>query len=174
MRNVSIALVLIVTLSGRATAQKPDTPAVVRARLPAARPSGFMRLEARPRRRVDFIEQATIEREAGWLREDRALGKTLYSSPDDQATFILVRRTVSSQPEVHARWDDVVLVRSGTGAIQVGDSLVGSRLRATGERSGGKFVKDQQIVVHAGDIVRIPAAVPHAFKSPAASRSSIS
>jgi mannose-6-phosphate isomerase-like protein (cupin superfamily) len=163
MRTVSIAIALIATLSVRATAQKPDTPVVVRARLPVARPPGFKTFDARPKRRVDLIEQATIEREAAWLREDRAIGKTLYTSPDEQSTFILVNRRVSSQPEVHARWDDVVLVRSGTGAIQLGDSLVGSRLRATGERSGGKFVREHQIVVHAGDVVRIPAAVPHAF-----------
>jgi mannose-6-phosphate isomerase-like protein (cupin superfamily) len=85
------------------------------------------------------------------------------SSSDDETVYVLVRRTASSQPEVHARWDDLVLVRSGMGAIEMGDSLVGSRYRAPGERAGGTFTKSYQIVVHAGDLVRIPAAVPHAF-----------
>ncbi|HEY8166021.1 MAG TPA: cupin domain-containing protein, partial [Gemmatimonadaceae bacterium] len=69
----------------------------------------------------------------------------------------------SSQPEWHARWDDFVIVRSGTGVIVFGDSLVGSTLRAPGERRGGTFTRYDQIVVRPGDIVRIPAAVPHAF-----------
>ena len=59
--------------------------------------------------------------------------------------------------------DDLVMVRSGNGAIELGDSLVGSKYRAPGERAGGTFTKSHQIVVHAGDLVRIPATVPHAF-----------
>jgi mannose-6-phosphate isomerase-like protein (cupin superfamily) len=55
------------------------------------------------------------------------------------------------------------MVRAGDGAIELGDSLVGSRYRAPGERAGGTITKSRQIVVHAGDLVRIPATVPHAF-----------
>jgi mannose-6-phosphate isomerase-like protein (cupin superfamily) len=85
------------------------------------------------------------------------------TSGDEQTIYMLVRRTVSSVPEVHARWDDLVLVRDGSGAIEMGDSLIGSRYRAPGERAGGTIAKSYRIVVHAGDLVRIPAAVPHAF-----------
>jgi hypothetical protein len=63
----------------------------------------------------------------------------------------------------HARRDDLVIVKSRTGAIEMGDSLVGSEFRAMGERIGGKFHRSYRIVVHTGDIVRIPAVVPHAF-----------
>ena len=56
-----------------------------------------------------------------------------------------------------------MIVKSGTGAIEMGDSLVGSEPRAAGERIGGKFHRSYQIVVHAGDMVRIPAVVPHAI-----------
>ena len=55
------------------------------------------------------------------------------------------------------------MIRSGDGAIEMGDSLVGSRYRAPGERAGGTIANSRQIVVHPGDLVRIPAAVPHAF-----------
>jgi mannose-6-phosphate isomerase-like protein (cupin superfamily) len=67
-----------------------------------------------------------------------------------------------------------VIVKSGTGAIEMGDSLVGSELRAAGERIGGKFHRSYQIVVHAGDMVRIPAVVPHQLSSRERNRSTIS
>ena len=84
-------------------------------------------------------------------------------SSDEKTFYIFVHRTENSRPEVHARWDDLVIVRSGSGAIEMGDSLVGSGFRAAGERIGGKFHRSYQVVVHAGDMIRIPAVVPHAF-----------
>jgi mannose-6-phosphate isomerase-like protein (cupin superfamily) len=98
-----------------------------------------------------------------WLAQGHYVGSTVLTSADERTTYLLVRRTTSSQPEWHARWDDIVVVRSGSGVIVFGDSLVGSTLRAPGERRGGHFTKNYQIVVRGGDLVRIPAAVPHAF-----------
>jgi mannose-6-phosphate isomerase-like protein (cupin superfamily) len=95
-------------------------------------------------------------------------GNTLFTSADYQTTYLLVRRTVPSEPEVHARWDDIVIVRSGQGVIVMGDSLIGGRLRAPGEVAGGRMNRSYQQMVHAGDIVRIPAAVPHMFITTAA------
>ena len=40
---------------------------------------------------------------------------------------------------------------------------MGSRYRAPGERVGGTLTGSRLIIVHAGDLVRIPAAIPHAF-----------
>jgi mannose-6-phosphate isomerase-like protein (cupin superfamily) len=92
----------------------------------------------------------------------RSWGATLLTSGNEQTNFQLVRRVVSGQPEQHARWDDLMIVRSGTGAVVTGDSLIGSAYRAPGERAGGHFGKSYEIAIHAGDVIRIPAAVPHA------------
>ena len=130
----------------------------------AASRGAAQREAERLRRRVDIIDGDRLKREAAtWLGKGHATGIPVLTSGDDQTAYVLVRRAVSSRPEVHARWDDVVLVRSGTGAIELGDSLTGSTYRAPGERVGGTFVGGYRIVVHGGDIVRIPAAVPHAF-----------
>jgi mannose-6-phosphate isomerase-like protein (cupin superfamily) len=132
-------------------------------------PSKFRPASAKPpaaeklRRRVDFIDGSTLNDESAYLARWKGLGKTILTSGDEQTTYLLVRRTESSKPEVHARWDDIVIVRGGIGAIETGDSLVGSEYRGPGERAGGRFGKSYQLVVHAGDVVRIPAAVPHAF-----------
>jgi mannose-6-phosphate isomerase-like protein (cupin superfamily) len=164
MRPVSICVALLLLFSDPVAAQQADTASFVRA--PVAThpsPARAKREADKRRRRIDFIPATTLSANAEWLREQRSIGWTLFTSGDKQTAYVLVRRTVSSEPEVHARWDDIVIVRSGTGAIEMGDSLVGSRYRAPGERMGGKFTKSSRIILHAGDVVRIPAAVPHAF-----------
>ena len=115
------------------------------------------------RRRPDILtNEAMSGLAADFDSRRKTLGETVLMSSDEKTFYIFVHRTESSRPEVHARWDDLVIVKSGTGAIEMGDSLVGSELRAAGERIGGKFHRSYQIVVHAGDMVRIPAVVPHA------------
>jgi mannose-6-phosphate isomerase-like protein (cupin superfamily) len=164
MRHVSMCVVILGLLGDRAAAQRPDSSSFVRA--PAATPISPARAKReadKRRRRIDFLPATMLSSNAEWLREQRSIGWTLLTSGDKQTAYVLVRRSVTSEPEVHARWDDVVIIRSGTGAIEMGDSLVGSRYRAPGERMGGSFTKSSRIVVHAGDVVRIPAAVPHAF-----------
>lgn len=151
-------------LQQRALAQRPDSAYAAAARLAPARSPREAKREAELRRRkVDYIEGAAIPSGPGFLRGRPLAGKTLLTSSDERTTYLEVARAASSRPEVHARWDDLVMIRSGAGAIVLGDSLVGSTYRAPGEREGGTFHRSWQIVVHAGDIVRIPAAVPHAF-----------
>jgi mannose-6-phosphate isomerase-like protein (cupin superfamily) len=153
MRALVASLLALGLVSTTGSAQTRDTSKVHRTKR-----------DAEQRRRVvDYIDAAQLSKHAAYLAKRHFVGTTILTSADLQTTFLLVRRATSSQPEVHARWDDVVMVRAGTGAIEMGDSLVGSTYRAPGERVGGKLTKRYQIVVHAGDIVRIPAAVPHVF-----------
>jgi mannose-6-phosphate isomerase-like protein (cupin superfamily) len=162
--HISASLLILGLVGDRAATQQPDTTAWTPAPVitPRARAAAKREAEKR-RRRVDFIDARILSQTAAGLDRRPVVGTTVLTSSDEQTTYLLVRRTTSSKPEVHARWDDLVIVRSGTGAIEMGDSLVGSRYRAPGERIGGKLTGSFQIVVHAGDIVRIPAAVPHAF-----------
>ena len=165
MRRQIFACVSILELLGDpVAAQVPLTPSAARAPGVAPRARAAARRDAEQRRRrVDFIDGRNLGVTAAGLSRLPVAGTTVLTSSDWQTTYLLVRRTTSSKPEVHARWDDLVIVRAGTGAIELGDSLVGSRYRAVGERIGGTFTRSWQIVVRAGDIVRIPAAVPHAF-----------
>ncbi|MDQ3997963.1 MAG: hypothetical protein M3303_13220 [Gemmatimonadota bacterium] len=165
MRSHIAASVLFLGLVGdRAGAQQPDTTAWTPAPVVTPRARAAARREAeKRRRRVDFIDARMLSQTAAGLPRQPVAGTTVLTSSDEQTTYLLVRRTASSKPEVHARWDDLVIVRSGTGAIEMGDRLVGSRYRAPGERIGGSLTRSFRIVVRAGHKVRIPAAVPHAF-----------
>jgi mannose-6-phosphate isomerase-like protein (cupin superfamily) len=118
----------------------------------------------RMRRRPDILTNDAVSDVASEFdAQKKTLGETVLMSSDEKTFYLFVHRTENSRPEVHARWDDLVIVKSGTGAIEMGDSLIGSEFRAAGERIGGKFHRSYRVVVRAGDIVRIPAVVPHAF-----------
>jgi len=165
MRILTASLLILGLAADRSAAQQRDSVTFVAAPVspPRARAATRRDTELR-RRRIDFLDAGTLNPKAPFFGKPRPLwGTTLLTSGDEQTLYMLVRRTVSSVPEVHARWDDMVMIRSGNGAIEMGDSLVGSRYRAPGERVGGTLTKSHQIIVHAGDLVRIPAAVPHAF-----------
>jgi len=163
-RSSSLFLLLFGCVAEPVAAQQTFTPAPERATVAAPRTRAAVRREAeRRRRRADFIDGTVLSQKAAGLARLPVTGMTILTSSDEQTTYLLVRRTTSSKPEVHARWDDLVIVRSGAGAIVMGDSLVGSSYRAGGERVGGRFTRSYEVVVRAGDIVRIPAAVPHAF-----------
>ena len=127
-------------------------------------PHSKLSLEERMRRRPDILTARALDDvESEFARASKTLGETVLMSSDEKTFYLFVHRTRDSRPEVHARWDDLVMVKSGTGAIEMGDSLVGSEFRAMGERIGGRFHQSYKVVVHPGDMVRIPAVVPHAF-----------
>jgi mannose-6-phosphate isomerase-like protein (cupin superfamily) len=167
-RVLSVILAASISLEASAQQSSPPSPPpfVRRAGVPTRRTTPDERRMETVRRRVDFIQADDLADAAKRLAGRRTRGETMLTSSDEQSTFLLVHRTVSSEPEVHARWDDVVIVRGGTGALELGDSLVGSAYRAPGERKGGTITMRYSILVRAGDMVRIPAGVPHAFTVP--------
>jgi len=164
MRDALIGFVLL-AMCGTAGAQQPAKEFVARAAVSdVSVRHTTLTLAEQMRRRPDILTNEGLTGVAAEFASRRkTLGETVLMSSDEKTFYIFVHRTENSRPEVHARWDDLVIVKSGSGAIEMGDSLVGSEFRAAGERIGGKFHRSYQIVVHAGDIVRIPAVVPHAF-----------
>ena len=163
-----LMVVLAAFMSREASAQQSATPSpppfvVRRTGVPSRRFTAEEHRMETVRRRVDFIQAADLADAARRLGGRQTRGETVLTSSDEQSTFLLVHRTVSSEPEVHARWDDVIIVRAGTGVLELGDSLVGSAYRAPGERRGGTITMRYSIILRAGDMVRIPAGVPHAF-----------
>jgi mannose-6-phosphate isomerase-like protein (cupin superfamily) len=78
--------------------------------------------------RLDYVPSERYEDIRNFVVRAPAEGATLFNSPDNQASYVLVRRTKPGNVEEHSRWDDLIIVPTGT-----------------------------------GDIVRIPAGVPHAF-----------
>jgi mannose-6-phosphate isomerase-like protein (cupin superfamily) len=117
----------------------------------------------RPAATIDYVPAYRFEQIRGFAKAMGTVGGTVAVGWDQQTSYMLVRRTQESEIEEHSRWDDVLLVRAGTGAIVFGPRARGARLVAPGELRGGALATRESRVLHGGDMARIPAGMPHAF-----------
>ncbi len=63
---------------------------------------------------------------------------------------------------------DVVIVQSGEGELQLGGTMVGKRAGGgAGEYLGTRLEGGERRPLRAGDILHIPATIPHSFLVPA-------
>ena len=76
----------------------------------------------------------------------------------------LLYRDADGFPELHDRIVDVVMVHSGEGELMLGGVMSGKKGSAdTGEYMGTSLTGGQLYPVKAGDILHIPAGIPHSF-----------
>ena len=113
--------------------------------------------------RLDYVPSERYEDIRNFVVRARVEGATVFNSPDNQTSYLLVRRTNPSNVEEHSRWDDLIIVQSGTGDVEVGAKTTGARFLAAGEMRGGTITTPSRVSLRAGDVARIPAGVPHAF-----------
>jgi hypothetical protein len=97
---------------------------------------------------------------------DHSSRETLADYGDHR--FRLLYRDADGLPEQHDRIVDIVLVQSGEGTLQLGGTMVGKKAGSgAGEYVGTKLEGGERHPLVAGDIVHIPAAIPHSFLVPA-------
>ena len=75
--------------------------------------------------------------------------------------FILVHREADGQPELHETQVDVFFVQSGSATLVVGGTLLNGETVAPHEKRNGTIQGGVRQKLSAGDVVRIPAKVPH-------------
>jgi mannose-6-phosphate isomerase-like protein (cupin superfamily) len=121
-----------------------------------------LRAEALPSK-VDYVPYGRYDELRKFVAATGARGGTLFNSPDGQTNYMMQLRSVPSDVEEHSRWDDLIIVRSGSGSVQVGPRTKGARFMAAGELRGGTIIAPSRLELRTGDIARIPAGVPHAF-----------
>jgi mannose-6-phosphate isomerase-like protein (cupin superfamily) len=81
-----------------------------------------------------------------------------YGSGGASHRFRFLRRDTDGPPEMHEDIIDVVFVQSGEGAVLVGGEMVGaSNAPGSSIRGGSRHP------VAAGDVLHIPALLPHAY-----------
>lgn len=76
-------------------------------------------------------------------------------------TVIALRRTADGEAEVHADWDDVLMIQEGTATLLSGGEVSGARQTAPGELRGGQIAGGTRHQLGPGDLVTVPAGVPH-------------
>jgi mannose-6-phosphate isomerase-like protein (cupin superfamily) len=120
------------------------------------------RAEALPSK-VDYVPQGRYDELRNYVVRAHATGGTLFNSPDGQTNYMMVLRTKASDVEEHSRWDDLIIVRSGSGSVEIGPRATGARFLSAGELRGGTITAPSRLELRPGDIARIPAGIPHAF-----------
>lgn len=112
---------------------------------------------------------AIRQREAALMKNvaaDHSSRETLADYGDHR--FRLLYRDADGFPEEHDKIVDVVVVHSGQGALMLGGTMSGKKGSAeTGEFLGSALTGGQVHALAAGDIVHIPAGIPHSFLVPA-------
>ena len=113
---------------------------------------------------------------SGELRQrDAALSKKV--GPDHSARetladygdhrFRILYRDADGVPEQHDQIVDVVIVQSGEGALLVGGTMINPKASSgAGEYLGTGIEGGERHALAPGDIVHIPAKVPHSFLVP--------
>ena len=75
-------------------------------------------------------------------------------------------RSVSGGAEIHAHWDDVMLVEQGTATLITGGTVPDAKTKADGETHGSKIVGGQEQTLNPGDMVTVKAGTPHQLLIP--------
>jgi quercetin dioxygenase-like cupin family protein len=97
---------------------------------------------------------------------DHSSRETLAEYSDHR--FRLLYRDADGLPEQHDHIVDVVIVQSGEGTLQLGGTMKGKKQgSAAGEYVGTTLEGGERHPLLPGDIVHIPATIPHSFLVPA-------
>ena len=120
-------------------------------------------------------EGVAVWRHDELARRDAALSTSIGADGSSRETladygnhrFRYLRRDSDGRPEQHDRIIDVVIVHSGRGTLLVGGEMVNPTGNpATGEFLGTGIEGGQRHELGPGDVVHIPAGLPHSFLVP--------
>src|SRR5688572_11811780 len=96
---------------------------------------------------------------------DHSARETLADFGDHRVRFLY--RNADGFPEQHDNIVDMVFVQSGEGTLQLGGTVIDKKATATpGEFVGSRLEGGERHALGAGDIIHIPAKIPHAFLVP--------
>lgn len=106
---------------------------------------------AAPEPKVDYINHDVV-----------AKGGTLINAPD--LTVMISRRAGPGEVEVHDKETDTFYVLEGSATLITGGVMVGGRVSAPNQQRGKSINGGETHRLTKGDVVVIPAGVPHWFK----------
>jgi mannose-6-phosphate isomerase-like protein (cupin superfamily) len=106
-------------------------------------------------------------------QRDEALSKKVGADHSSRETladygdhrFRLLYRDADGLPEQHENTVDVVIVQSGEGTLVVGGKMINLKASSVGagEFTGTGIEGGERHALAPGDVVHIPAKIPHAF-----------
>jgi mannose-6-phosphate isomerase-like protein (cupin superfamily) len=75
--------------------------------------------------------------------------------------FMLSERTANGGAEIHAHFDDVMFVLDGKATLVTGGEVIDPHSHSDGETSGSGIRNGVTQSVGPGDVIHIPAGIPH-------------
>lgn len=100
---------------------------------------------------VTFIDHDTV-----------AKGGSLVTQPN--LSILVAHRTGPGMVEVHETETDTIYVLGGAATIVTGGTMVGGNVTAPGQHRGTDITGGEARQLAKGDVLVIPAGVPHWFK----------
>lgn len=141
------------------TAMRLLTIAFLVAPLFAAAPTGFALWTSAELARRD----EALSKNVG---QDHSARETLADYGDHR--FRMLYRDGDGYPEQHDNVVDVVIVKSGEGTLLLGGTMINSKAGSgAGEYIGTGIEGGERHPLGPGDVVHIPAKIPHSFLVPA-------
>jgi mannose-6-phosphate isomerase-like protein (cupin superfamily) len=111
---------------------------------------------------LDGIEQELTKRLA--VATDKTAAVNMPLSPDlTNHRTLMFRRDVASLGEIHDGYSDFGIVRSGSGSVRYGGTLVSRTVPTPGEPRGTALEGFKTARFDVGDLVYVPAGMPHQF-----------
>jgi quercetin dioxygenase-like cupin family protein len=89
-------------------------------------------------------------------------GGTIFTAPD--LIVMQVSRTGSGEVEVHDKETDTFHVLDGSATLVTGGTMVGGKVTAPGQQRGKSINGGETHHLAKGDVMVIPAGIPHWFK----------
>lgn len=89
-------------------------------------------------------------------------GGPLITGPD----FLVQgsHRTANGQPELHDKETDIFYITDGSATFITGGTMTGDKVTKPGQRLGGNITGGEAHHLVKGDVITIPAGMPHWFK----------
>jgi mannose-6-phosphate isomerase-like protein (cupin superfamily) len=75
-------------------------------------------------------------------------------------------RTTSGGAEIHAHYDDLMIVQQGSATLITGGTVIDAKLESDGETKGTGVQNGKSQIITVGDVVIIPAGLPHQLLIP--------
>jgi mannose-6-phosphate isomerase-like protein (cupin superfamily) len=137
---------LLLSLSASAAAQTPP---------PHVHPA--------PAPRAEHVPAATLKHYVATAKD----GLVFRSATADPASrTLIVKREKDGDVELHDQMNDVMVVQGGEGTMLMGGRAEGQRQTRPGEWVGGRIVGGQSYRMRPGDVLWIPAGIPHQMLIP--------
>lgn len=159
MRQLFVAVAVAFAVPVFAQSHPAAHPGIAATVLPAAQEPGA--------KQPVFLQKDVKARIEPLIPEAKSKGSSGATLADYGSYKLqLSVRSVSGGAEIHAHWDDVMLVEQGTATLITGGTVPDARTNADGETHGSKIVGGQEQTLSPGDMVTVRAGTPHQLLIP--------